>query len=134
LEKLKNNTLTATVFVEGKPILDMERFGDDGRFHLLSLPFDSRLEDLYFPAQFETSDYPNLVAPGQPVDTSAVGTILAVYNWPNASDRYRKVGRFVDAFFSHFDQFWTAPNHPKWQEVNLTAMVPNWVRFIPAQE
>jgi hypothetical protein len=44
------------------------------------------------------------------------------------------VARFVDAFFSKFDQFQQPPRHPKWREVNLTAEVPGWTRFQPAQD
>jgi hypothetical protein len=43
------------------------------------------------------------------------------------------VARFVDAFFSKFDDFLRPPRHAKWKEVNLTAQVPGWRRF-PAAE
>lgn len=40
----------------------------------------------------------------------------------------------MGAFFSKFDQFQHPPRHPKWREVNLTAEVPGWTRFQPAQD
>ncbi len=40
----------------------------------------------------------------------------------------------MDAFFNKFDQFQQPPRHPKWREVNLTAEVPGWTRFQPAQD
>ena len=40
----------------------------------------------------------------------------------------------MDAFFSRFDEFQQPPRHPKWREVNLTAEVPGWTRFQPAQD
>jgi len=58
---------------------------------------------------------------------------MAVYNWNPRSDRYRKTANFVKAFFDGFDQFLEAPRHPKWKEVNLSALVPGWIRFAPAQ-
>jgi hypothetical protein len=44
------------------------------------------------------------------------------------------VKRFVDAFFSRFDEFLQPGRHPKWKEVNLAAEVPGWERVKPAQE
>ena len=66
--------------------------------------------------------------------TIAVGDVMAVYGWQPTTDRYNRVSRFVNAFFSKFDQFQQPPRHPKWREVNLTAEVPGWVRFQPAQD
>jgi hypothetical protein len=67
------------------------------------------------------------------VNTISVGTILACYNWPENTDRYRRIARFIDAFFSKIDEFSKPPRHPKWQEVNLEASVPGWKRFPAAQ-
>ncbi len=53
---------------------------------------------------------------------------MAVYNWEPNSDRARRVGTFVEAFFDQFDKFLKPPRHPKWQEVNLAATVPGWSR------
>jgi hypothetical protein len=57
-----------------------------------------------------------------------------VFNWPENSDRYNRVKRFVDAFFSRFDEFLQPGRHPKWKEVNLAADVPGWERVKPAQD
>ena len=74
------------------------------------------------------------VAEGEEVDTLAVGSILAVFNWPERSDRYKRVERFVNAFFSRFEEFLQPGRHPKWKEVSLTAEVPGWQRSKPAQD
>ncbi|MET0531909.1 MAG: hypothetical protein ABW003_26855, partial [Microvirga sp.] len=63
-----------------------------------------------------------------------VSSILAVYNWPEKTERYNKVARFVDVFFSKLPEFQKPPRHPKWVEVNLAASVPGWRRFKAAQE
>ncbi len=68
------------------------------------------------------------------MNTLAVGSVLAVFNWPENSDRYRRVERFVNAFFSRFDEFMLPGRHPKWKEVSLTAEVPGWERSKPAQD
>jgi hypothetical protein len=76
-----------------------------------------------------------LIVPADaPVPTIAVGDVMAVFAWSPHTERYNKVSRFVDAFFSKFDQFQQPPRHPKWREVNLTAEVPGWTRFQPAQD
>jgi hypothetical protein len=63
-----------------------------------------------------------------------VGSILAVYGWPEGTERHKRVQRFVEAFFSKFDEFLKPGRHPKWQEVNLAATVPGWKRFKGAQD
>ena len=46
-----------------------------------------------------------MIPPGEKVDTVAAGILLAVFNWPEKSERYQKVARFVDALFSRIDEF-----------------------------
>jgi uncharacterized protein len=134
-EQLKSGEIDATVFTGGKPLKGIADFkNDDGKFHLLTVPFDKRLDDLYVPARIENSDYPALVENGKPVNTIAIASILVVYNWPEGSERYVKVARFVDAFFSKFDEFHKSARHPKWHEVNINGTIPGWTRFKPAQE
>jgi hypothetical protein len=64
----------------------------------------------------------------------AIGAVMAVYNWPRDTERYRKVAAFVDAFFDNFAAFLEPPRHPKWKEVNLAAQVPGWTRFAAADD
>jgi uncharacterized protein len=133
-EKLRNGEISASIYVSGKPVRGLTDFQNDGRFHLLSLPYDPRVQDIYIPTTLSAQDYPNLIAPGEAVDTIAVGTILAAFAWPEGSPGYQRLAHFVDAFFSKFDEFLKPPRHPKWQEVNLSATVPGWNRFKPAKD
>ena len=133
-EKLRLGEISANLFIGGKPVRGILDYHVAG-FHLVPVPYDDKLEDVYLPSQLTTEDYPEMIKAGDAaVETIAVGTVLAVYNWPVNSERYRKVQRFVDAFFGKFDAFQKPPRHPKWLEVNLTATVPGWTRFKPAQE
>jgi len=132
--KLKSGEIQAAIYVAGRPVRAIAEFQTDGRFHLLSIPFEGEIAESYFPARFENTDYPQLVDPDKPVDTLAVGSLLAVFNWPENSDRYNRVRRFVNAFFSRFDEFLQPGRHPKWKEVNLAADVPGWERVKPAQD
>jgi TRAP transporter TAXI family solute receptor len=132
-EKLRSGEIKAAVYVAGRPVRAISEFQGDGRFHLLPIPFESEIAEVYFPARFTNTDYPRLVEQGGAVDTLAVGSVLAVFNWPEGSDRYGRVERFVNAFFSKFEEFQKPGRHPKWREVNLTASVPGWERMKPAQ-
>jgi TRAP transporter TAXI family solute receptor len=132
--KLKTGEIQAAVYVAGRPVRAIAEFQTDGRFHLLSIPFEGEIAESYFPARFANADYPQLVEKDKAVETLAVGSLLAVFNWPENSDRYNRVKRFVNAFFSRFDEFLQPGRHPKWKEVNLAADVPGWERVRPAQD
>ncbi len=132
-EMLKKGEIAATFQMSGKPISAVARLDLGPNYHLVEIPYDAKLADLYLPASFSKSDYPRLVA-GDQVNTVAVSSILAVFNWQKGTERYRKVERFVDALFTKLPEFQKPPRHPKWTEVNLAADVPGWQRFRAAQE
>jgi len=81
-----------------------------------------------------SDEYPNLLPPGQKIETLAASTLLISYNWPENSDRYRRVAKFVDAFFSKNDEFDKPPRHPKWREASISATIAGWQRFKAAQD
>jgi hypothetical protein len=60
--------------------------------------------------------------------------VLAVFNWPKDTDRYRRVQKFTEALFAKWDQFHEPARHPKWRDVNLAATVPGWTRWSFAEE
>jgi hypothetical protein len=107
---------------------------DEGRFHLVAVPFEKAIQDLYFPSAFTSAEYPNLVAPGETVDTVAVSSLLMVYNWPVGSDRYNRVAKFVNALFGKIDQLQQPIRHPKWRETAIGATVPGLQRFKAAED
>lgn len=133
LEKLKRGEIAALVYVAGKPARLFSGLDATSGLHLLKVPLDDALVETYLPARFADTDYPGLVPAGQSVDTIAVGSVMAVFAWPSGSERYAKVARFVDAFFSKFPAFQQPPRHPKWRDVNLAAQAPGWTRFPAAQ-
>lgn len=133
LDKLRRGEIAALAYVAGKPAALFRDIKPEEGLHFLALPLDPALLDTYLPAQFSHSDYPALIPEGNVVDTLAVGAVMAVYNWAPGSDRYRKVARFVDAFFDKFPALLEPSRHPKWKEVNLAAQVPDWTRFAPAE-
>jgi uncharacterized protein len=50
-----------------------------------------------------------VTAAAESVSTIAVGSVMAVYAWSPRTERYNKVARIVDAFFSRFDEFQRPP-------------------------
>jgi TRAP transporter TAXI family solute receptor len=134
MEKLKKGELDAVIVVGGKPYKSVSTFNNDGRFHLVKVDWEKPLQNDYLPTTLTSKDYPNLIADGETVDTIAVPALLAAYNWSPKTDRYRKLTNFVNAFFTKFPQFQKPPFHPKWKEVSLSAPLPGWNRFQPAQD
>ena len=62
-----------------------------------------------------------------------MGAVLIAYNWPKNTERYRRVEKFVPAFFPRIVDFQKPPRHVKWREVNLAATLAGWKRFEAAQ-
>jgi uncharacterized protein len=134
LEKLRRGEIAAMVVVVGKPAPLFQNLRPEDHLHFLAVPLRNEIAQSYIPARLDHSDYPGLVPSGQPVDTVAVGTALIVAGLAPDSPRYRNVANFVDAFFTQFPKLLEAPHHPKWREVNLSAELPHWRRFGPAED
>ena len=134
LQKLQSGEVAALVRVVGKPVDFFTRIPPNSGLHLISIPFTQTFADYYTVGEFETKDYPSLIADGQTIDTIAVPAVLAVFNWPRYSDRYRRIERFAERLFTKWDQFLVAPRHPKWRDVNLGATVPGWTRHVIAEQ
>ncbi len=133
LERLKRGEIAALVYVAGKPARLFASLPPDSGLHFLPVPMNDALLETYLPSRFARADYPALVPEDAPVDTIAVGAVMAVYAWQPGTERYRKVARFVDALLEKFPAFQQPPRHPKWREVNLAAQLPGWTRFVPAE-
>lgn len=132
-EKMKNGELAALFHTVGKPNNLFTRNKNEFGFKFLPIPFD-KFEDLYLPAEFTPEDYPGYVKPGEKVETIGVQALLAVYNWPRGSDRFRRISRFIDYYFDRFENFHQQPYHPKWKTVNLAANVRGWTRYWVAEQ
>ncbi len=129
LDMVRKGEIAALVYVAGKPARLFRDLKPEDGVHFLEVPQTPELLQTYLPARFTPEDYSLLAAP---VDTVAVGAVMAVVSFPHESERYRNLARFTDAFFTKFAAFLEAPRHPKWKEVNLSAQLPGWTRFGPA--
>lgn len=131
LQMLQSGEIAAMIRMVGKPI----EFFDlpDSDLHFIPVPFTDEFTDYYTLGEFTHEDYPALVPQGERVETLAVPTVLAVYNWRDNADRFRRVERFIERLFENWEQFQDPPFHRKWRDVNLAATVPGWQRFSVAE-
>jgi TRAP-type uncharacterized transport system substrate-binding protein len=135
LQKIVDGEADAYITSTGKVFpLARNLKNENRRLHLVSVPYDPRLADMYLPTTLSSEDYPNLLSPGETIDTLATSVLLVSFNWPENSERYNRVARFVDVFFSKIEEFMKPPRHPKWKEASIAALIPGWQRFKPAEE
>jgi uncharacterized protein len=134
LEKLRRGEISALVCLTPKPARLFRDLRPDENLHFLSIKATSNLPQSYTSTTLTAEDYPELIEANAPVSTVAVGTVLAAYNWPTGTERYRKVARFVQAFFARLHEMQVPPHHPKWHEIDLAASVPGWTRFPAAEQ
>lgn len=127
--------IAAVVFVTSKPVDAFLRGRWDPGFKFLPVDImEGDFINYYIPSVLTSNDYPQLIPEGQKVQTVSVPTILVAYNWPQGTDRYARLTRFVDHLFGRLDQFRAPGFHPAWRDVNITAQVAGLKRFTPAQE
>ena len=141
MKRLIAGEISAMIILTGAPQVAFSKVKKEDGVHFLPLDQESLpnhdLSDLlaeYLPAEITHEHYPNLIAEGTTVPTLANRALLVAYSGRRIPRSYKRVAKFVDAFFSKIDQFNNPSRHPKWREVNLSADMPGWVRFKPAAE
>ena len=141
LQRLKTGELSAMIILTGAPQVTFSKVKKEDGLHFLPLDQQSlpkhdlrEIQTNFLPAELTHEFYPNLVPEGTTVPTIANRALLVAYTWPENSPRYKRIAKFVDAFFSKINQFDSPSRHPKWREVNLPAEMPGWVRFKPAAD
>jgi TRAP-type uncharacterized transport system substrate-binding protein len=141
LQKLRTGELSAMIILTGAPQVTFSKVKKEDNLHFLPLDQQSlpkhdlhELAANYLPAQLTHELYPNLVPEGTTVPTVANRALLVAYTWPENSPRYKRIAKFIDAFFSKINQFDSPSRHPKWREVNLSAEMPGWIRYKAAAD
>ena len=132
LDKLKAGEIDAMLVVDGAPIGRLAGLSPADGVRFLTLPND-RISKTYLPAQLTAEAYPLLVKPYAPIETVAVGVVLAAYNWPSDSPRAGALDGFVQALFSHFGELQGAGYHAKWHDIDLADELPDWQRIASAE-
>ena len=134
LQQMRSGEMAAVVFITSKPVDAFIKGRWDAGFKFLPVEYGRSFEDYYLPSDLSSADYPNLIPAGERIRTIAVPTILASFNWPTSSDRYRRVARFTDHLLNRINVLQGPGFDPKWKDVNLTSTAPSLERFRPAQD
>jgi uncharacterized protein len=134
LDKLRRGGIAALAFVGGKPSPVFASLKRDEGIHFLPIPVNAEIAAAYTPTRLSGAEYPELISQDKPVETIAVGNVLAVAELRQMADRSRNVANFVDIFFTGFQSLLALGHHPKWSEVNLAAELPGWRRYAPANQ
>ncbi|MBV9563414.1 MAG: C4-dicarboxylate ABC transporter [Bradyrhizobium sp.] len=134
IEKMKTGEIAAILHTVGKPNDLFTKLQPIPGFHFVPVEYDKKLFDYYLPSTLSHDDYPNLIPEGESIETIGIPAVLAVFNWQKGSDRYRRVERFIDYYFDHYDRLKQPSFHPKWKDVNLAATVPGWTRYSVAEQ
>jgi uncharacterized protein len=127
LEALLAGEIDAMVYVVGAPAALFEQAEIDGEaFHLLPMD-DPVLQAVYTPAAIEAGTYGFVE---EDVDIVAVKAVLVTFDFnPRQSAYHRRACRGVSDFTylitTRFDEL-RENGHPKWREVDVTAIPPGW--------
>jgi uncharacterized protein len=125
LEALQAGEIDAMFYVVGAPAALFEQV-DGEAFHLLPMD-DPVLQAVYTPAAIEAGTYAFL---DEDVDIVAVKAVLVTFEFdPRQSAYHRRacqgVSDFTYLITTRFDQL-RENGHPKWREVDVTAIPPGW--------
>jgi TRAP-type uncharacterized transport system substrate-binding protein len=130
----ESEEVAATFWISSKPLAPFLKGKFPDGFKFLPIEYSDKLE-YYAPAYLEHADYPALIPKGEQIATVSVPAVLAVYDWPKTTERYKRLERVVQYLFERFENLQKEPGyHEKWKDVNLAAKVPGWERFKPLQE
>jgi TRAP transporter TAXI family solute receptor len=129
LDRLRHGEIAAMFVIGGEPVPMLQAIEPGTGLHFLPIPLNTQIVDAYLPTSLDHQRYPNLVPPGPPIDTVAVGSVLVTLAATSDTQRAKRVNRFVDTLFERFQQLRQPGFHPKWHEVNLSAQVQGWTRY-----
>jgi TRAP-type uncharacterized transport system substrate-binding protein len=129
LEELRRGAVAAMVYVAAKPGELFSGMKPETGFHFVPVPYAKDFWDYYLPSTIKAEDYPTFLPPSSSIDTIAVPSVLAVYNWKAGTDRAERVNRFVDALYNNLARLQKPPFHPAWKDISLSAKVAGWQRY-----
>ncbi len=134
LKLLQQGDLAAVVLIAGKPTPLLQEIGLTDGLKLLAVP--ALKDPAYRTATITSSDYPDLLAAGETVETFGVRNALMTYNWRVDNPRYATLTAFVAAFFDKLSRLNDEPAelHPKWKDINPFAELDGWRRFPGAED
>ncbi|WP_176559840.1 TAXI family TRAP transporter solute-binding subunit [Teichococcus rhizosphaerae] len=132
LDQLRRGEIAAMIYVAGKPARLFSGIEAGSGLRFLPLPATSEMLSTYQRAVLSPEDYPRLIEAGETVETVetlSLGAVLAVYAWPQGSERHVRLARFTRSLLANADALRRPPRHPKWREFDMEATLPGWTRF-----
>ncbi len=127
LPKLLAGEIDALFYVAGAPAaLFASADIDPARFHLVPVQEEPLLAS-YIPAKIEAGTYP---FQKEAVNAVAVKAVLMTFDYDAKGKAYQRqsctaVADISNLILTHLDDL-TATGHPKWKQVDLTALPPGW--------
>ena len=134
LEKMRNGEIVAMARTTGAPNSLFEGVGADEGFHFLPVPVSSSVSGTYSSSAITSDHYPDLVVPGQQLETVGVATILITYNWAKDHPRGQTVQEFTSRFFSGYEKLLEDGFHESWQTIDISESIPGIERHWSAEE
>ncbi|MGE0004179.1 MAG: TAXI family TRAP transporter solute-binding subunit [Parvibaculaceae bacterium] len=131
---LEDGKADAVVLLAPQPSPVAEELARTGRFRLLGVAGNDELNAIYSPAMLTAKSYQGLAQEGGVTETLGVSYAVAVFNWKKGTDRYYKLRKFANALFSGIGDLQTGHWQATWNDVNLSADLPGWTRYVTADE
>lgn len=131
---LKSGKIDAIVLVTPQPSPVAEELARAGGFRLLNVAGNDELNQIYTPAMLTAKSYHGLVQDGDMTETLGVSYAVAVFDWKKGTDRYYKLRKFADVLFSGIGDLQAGKWQAAWNDVNLSADLPGWIRYVSAEE
>lgn len=106
------------------------RLGAEARkeWRVLPIPQTPVIAKTYQPAAIEAQELVGF-AQAATVETVAVSTLLAVYNWaPSQGTRYLNVSNFMLGLFAALPRLRQQDIGTLWRQVDINASIPGWTR------
>jgi len=137
IQKLLAREISAMIVLTGGPQAALAKLRADDGVHFLALDEESlpghdlsAVRAEYMTIELTNKLYPNLIPATASVPTVANHALLVSYAWPENSEKYRRIERFVNEFFGKAEKFKdNSARHPKWAEFNVWTDIPGWTRF-----
>jgi len=133
-ELLKNGKADAIVLLAPQPSPVAEELARTGKFRLLDVTGNDELDQIYTPAILTAKTYEGLAQERGMTETLSVSYAVAVFNWKKGTDRYYKLRKFADVLYSGIGDLQNGKWQAAWSDVNLSADLPGWTRYVSADE
>jgi TRAP-type uncharacterized transport system substrate-binding protein len=131
---LKSGKADAIVILAPQPSPIAEDLAKSGDFKLLEVTGNDELNAVYAPAMLTAKSYQGLAPKSGVTETLSVSYAIAVFNWKKGTDRYYKLRKFADVLYSGIGDLQNGQWSAGWTDVNLSADLPGWTRYVTADE